>query len=93
MTLGIISELPVFWSDLGTWCASASLCSWLATAFWQVGGKDLAGKELPLLIGAGAGKWAEMVYTACTMVEILFKESEGLIDLGLAVVLQILGPV
>lgn len=51
------------------------LCSWFSSDFWLADTIGLAGTGLLLPTGAGAGKWAEAVCTACSMVGLLLKWS------------------
>lgn len=51
------------------------LCSWFSKDFWLADTKGLAGTGLLLPTGAGVGKWAEAVCTACSMVGLLLKWS------------------
>lgn len=51
------------------------LCSWFSSDFWLADTIGLAGTGLLLPTGAGVGKWAEAVCTACSMVGLLLKWS------------------
>lgn len=51
------------------------LCSWFSRDFWLADTKGLVCTGLLLPTGAGVGRWAEAVCTACSMVGLLLKWS------------------
>lgn len=53
------------------------LCSWFSKDFWLADTKGLVCTGLLLPTGAGVGRWAEAVCTACSMVGLLLKWSIG----------------